>query len=89
MSQADESHQPGKTWVVCQDEDGSLNITVVLGFGKNKSNTNILSQIILIFLRLSIGFSNFKFYSSFVRVSLLHFIALHQITLHHHQCFQF
>ena len=30
-SQADPP--PGKTWVVCEDEDGKLNITIILGFG--------------------------------------------------------
>jgi len=27
------AEQPGKTWVVCEDEDGAFNITIVLGFG--------------------------------------------------------
>ena len=29
-----QAEQPGKTWVVCEDEDGAFNITIVLGFGK-------------------------------------------------------
>ena len=29
--------QPGKTWVVCQDEDGKVNITIILGFGNVKN----------------------------------------------------
>ena len=27
-------HQPGKTWVVLSDGDGSINITLIMGFGK-------------------------------------------------------
>ena len=27
-------HQPGKTWVVLEDEDGAFNLTVILGFGE-------------------------------------------------------
>ena len=27
-------HQPGKSWVVVNDDDGSFNITLPLGFGK-------------------------------------------------------
>ena len=26
--------QPGNTWVICEDEDGGLNLTVILGFGE-------------------------------------------------------
>ena len=27
-------HQPGKSWVVVNDDDGTFNITLPLGFGK-------------------------------------------------------
>ena len=26
--------QPGNTWVICEDEDGGVNVTVILGFGE-------------------------------------------------------
>ena len=26
--------QPGNTWVICEDEDGAVNVTVILGFGE-------------------------------------------------------
>ena len=30
-------HQPGKSWVVLNDGDGTINITLPLGFGKHFS----------------------------------------------------
>ena len=38
---ASNPHQPGKSWVVVEDNDGSFNITLPLGFGKKKM-ANIL-----------------------------------------------
>ena len=29
-------HQPGKSWVVLDDGDGSINITLPLGFGEQQ-----------------------------------------------------
>ena len=36
--------QPGKSWVVLDDGDGTINITLPLGFGKQ---SNILSLCVL------------------------------------------
>ena len=39
-------HQLGKSWVVLDDGDGSINITLPLGFGKQKSITSVLGGIL-------------------------------------------
>ena len=33
---ASNPHQPGKSWVVVNDDDGTFNITLPLGFGKKR-----------------------------------------------------
>ena len=38
-------HQPGKSWVVLDDGDGTINITLPLGFGKQN---NGLSPCVLL-----------------------------------------
>ena len=34
-------HQPGKRWVVLDDGDGTINITLPLGFGKQKRTVSL------------------------------------------------
>ena len=48
-------HQPGKSWVVLNDGDGTVNITLCMGFGKesNDGPHNLLST-----------FSSYRFDSS-------------------------
>ena len=39
------SYQPGKSWVVLDDQDGSVNITVPLGFGKIGHNVHTIRLV--------------------------------------------
>ena len=39
------SYQPDKSWVVLDDQDGSVNITVPLGFGKIGHNVHTIRWV--------------------------------------------
>ena len=51
--------QPGKSWVVLDDGDGTINITLPLGFGKDNKQifTFVFIQIISQYLILSLSIS--------------------------------
>ena len=34
LAMSGSEQQPGNTWVICEDEDGAVNVTVILGFGE-------------------------------------------------------
>ena len=57
-------HQPGKSWVVINDDDGSFNITLHLGFGKKKLDNYQFTTIVvglialLVVTAISCGMNN-------------------------------